>query len=149
MTHTNFKMIHDFIYEQFVEANIGTESMQTKIHDGEGNLVYEEDLMVGLSIKHELIHPDHLLMVDEIGSNLHCDHDYNVGGEKHVFGVGSDHSTIRINNNDCRFSLLGFSSADGQPAMFIEMIKAKRLSYKLTQGTDMNVPLFECSDPIE
>ena len=33
--------------------------------------------------------------------------------------------------------------------MCIAMMKAERLIYEQTQGTGMNVPLFECSDPIE
>ena len=87
-THANFKMICELIYEQFVEAGIGRESAQTKMCDGEGNVVDKEDLMVGLPTKCEIVHPVCLLIVDEVGLDLHCDNGNNVGGENMFLELG-------------------------------------------------------------
>ena len=94
----------------------------------DGQIENDKDEMVELATKHELKHPDCLLVVDEVGYNLHCDHDDEFGGEKCMLASISNHATSRSNNSDYRFSFLGFTSGDGKPAMFVAIVKAERLT---------------------
>ena len=110
--HINFIIMHDLIHEQFLEAGICAESIEAKMHDGKENVIDNEDNMVRLPKKYELIHPNYLLITDEFWSNLHCDYNNNIRGEKYMLRVSNNYATIKSNNNDYRFFILGFTSAN-------------------------------------
>ena len=129
-TDANFQMMNDLMHQQFVGSKIIIANDELNMRDSDGQIENDKDEMVGLATKHELKHPDYLLVIDEVGSNLHCDHDNNVGGEKCMFAGGYDHTTTRSNNNDCRFSLLGFTIGDGKPVMCVSIVKAEKLHYE-------------------
>ena len=129
-SRANFSMICDLICKQFLEASICAESAEAKIHDSEGNIINNKDNIVELLIKYELIHPDYLLIVGKVGSNLHCDYDNNTSGEKYILRVGNDYTTIKSDNNDYRFSMLGCASTNRQSTIYVVIIKAERLSYE-------------------
>ena len=65
--HTNFEIMHYLIYDQFLEASIYTELIETKMYYSEGNIVD----MVRLLIKYKLILPNYLFIVDKVGLNLY------------------------------------------------------------------------------
>ena len=92
--YANIKIIYDLIYEQLVEALVAVEHCHAKMRNEEGEIITNDKDMVGLPSKYELIEPDYLLFVDKIGSNLYCDHNNNVVGEKHILSVNSDYATI-------------------------------------------------------
>ena len=73
--------MHKLIYNQLTEAKIAIEHSEAKMHNEQSNIVEEESSMIGLPTKYELHYPNYFLMVDEVGSNLHCDYYNNVSRE--------------------------------------------------------------------
>jgi hypothetical protein len=74
--------IYDKIYSQLVEVGLAVQHPEPVWHDKDGNVVDEEHLAVGLKSRFELIHPDWLIFVDEVGFNTSQTKDGQVGGEK-------------------------------------------------------------------
>ena len=111
--------MHELIYEQFLEASIYTELIGTKICDSEGNMVNNEENMVRLPIKYKPMLPNYLLIVDKVGSNLHCDNNKDVSREKYILSIRNDDAIIRSNNNNYKFTLLVFTSTDRQPVVCV------------------------------
>ena len=142
-------MMHELIYDQLTEAKIAIEHSEAKMHDEQSNIVEEESSMIGLPTKYKLQHPDYLLMVDKVGSNLHCNNNNNVHGEKYILCVSSYHATMRSNNNDCRFTILDFVSRDRKSVMCVVIIKSEQLTYEQIQGIGLNVPLVAATNIVK
>ena len=109
--------------------------------DSTGNTCIEDE-KVELLTKYELTYPNYLLTVDEVGSNLYYHYDNNISREKYISSASSNHTTIQSNNNNYRFTVLGFTSSDSKPVICTVIMKAERLSYEQIQGIDITVSFF-------
>jgi hypothetical protein len=80
-TYINMQM-YDEIYSQLVEVGLAVKHPEPVWCNKDGNVVNKEHLTVGLKSAFELIHPDWLIFVDEIGCNTSQTKDGQVCGEK-------------------------------------------------------------------
>ena len=53
---------------------------------------------------------------------------------------------IQSNNNDCHFSILGFTAATGEVVMYVCIIKEERRSYKQVIGLDISIPFVHSAN---
>ena len=95
--------------------------------DKEGNVVESEEEGFGLKVEAKVKHPTYFLCVDETGNNTNQKDDGNVGGKKYVVSSDSDAPRKRCNSKDCRYTTMGFTSADGNLAMLAVIIEGKEL----------------------
>ncbi len=65
----NMKLMYDEIYKDFCCGGIAVEHPEPVWRNEAGEVVESEEQAFGLKSKYELIHPDWLLFVDEVGSN--------------------------------------------------------------------------------
>ncbi len=73
VTRENFENMYENVYKTMVEAGVA-EELEEAIQ-----------LDAGLPTKYKLIVPDHVLFVDETGSNTNQLNDGRVGGERLIF----------------------------------------------------------------
>jgi len=106
----------------------------------EGVVVLEEKDALGLQTKYNLICPDRLLFVDEVGSNTSQTKDGNVGGELFLCGKG-ERPQQRSAHKDAHFTVLGFTAANGNPIMCAIIFAAKTLEDEWVLGLHTVVPL--------
>jgi hypothetical protein len=69
-----------------------------------------EEQAFGLKSPYELIHPDWLLFVDEVGSNTSQAKDGNVGGQFYLCSVDGRPQQCAA-TKDAHFTMLGFTAA--------------------------------------
>ena len=79
-TYREFKTMYNEIYEQMVEKGIAIKLLQKRFLSKGGEVVENEEEAFGLPTEYELIRPDRLIFVDEVGSNTLQTKDGNVGG---------------------------------------------------------------------
>ena len=68
-TYNNFEAMYEQVYKEMVAGGIAVESPKKECLNKEGVVVLEEKDALGLQTKYNLIRPDRLLFVDEVGSN--------------------------------------------------------------------------------
>jgi hypothetical protein len=74
--------MYDEIYSQLVEVGLAVKHPEPVWRNKDGDVVNKEHLTVGLKSAFELIHPDWLIFVDEIGCNTSQTKDGQVCDEK-------------------------------------------------------------------
>ena len=79
---------------------------------------------LGVKSEFELIHPELLLFVDEVGSNTCQTKDGQVGGETYLCNVDG-RPQQKAATMDCRFTTLGFTAATGEPVMYAVIFEGK------------------------
>jgi len=77
-----------------------------------GEVVELEKDAVGCKSLYELIHPDWLVFVDEVGSNTSQAKDGNVGGERFLC-TKEGRPQNRAATKDEHYTMLGFTAANG------------------------------------
>jgi len=81
------KLMYDEIYKDFCCGGIAVEHPEPVWRNEKGEVVESEEQAFGLKSAYELIHPDWLLFVDEVGSNTSQAKDGNVGGQLYLCSV--------------------------------------------------------------
>jgi hypothetical protein len=88
-----------------------------------------------LKSKFELIHPDWLLFIDEVGSNTSQTKDGRVGGQTYLCSV-EGRPQERASTKDAHFTVLGFTTSSGEPVMCVIIFAAKSLRDEWRTGFD-------------
>jgi len=135
-THENFKAMYEMVYEVFHDAGITEELPEPVWMDLHGNIVDSEEKAFGEKVTHLLKHPDHLIMVDEVGSNTNQKHDGNVGGEKLLKPKGGKAQKVTA-TTDSHFTVLGFTAATGEPVMCAIILAGKSITNDQILGMDI------------
>jgi hypothetical protein len=140
----NFEDMYDDVYERLWEAGIAEKLDEAVWRDKDNNIVETQAEAYGRKTKYSLLHPEYLVMVDEVGENISQKGDGNAGGQK--FMVASDmRAQIRNSFKDNHFTVLGFTAANGHPTMCAIIIAASKL--KVTDVTGYN-PLSDDAQDI-
>jgi hypothetical protein len=84
-TYQNMLEMYNEVYSHLVEEGLAVKHPEPTWRDGNGDVVVEERLAFGLKSSFELIHPDWLIFVDEVGSNTSQTKDGQVGGQKFLW----------------------------------------------------------------
>ena len=134
-TYNNFEAMYEQVYKEMVAGGIAVEFPNKEWLNKEGVVVLEEKDALGLQTKYNLIRPDRLLFVDEVGSNTSQTKDGNVGGELFLCGKG-ERPQQRSAHKDAHFTVLGFTAANGNPIMCAIIFAAKTLEDEWVLGLD-------------
>jgi len=82
-TYQNMKEMYTEVYSHLVESGLAVKHSEPVWRNKEGEVV-EKEQAVGLQSEYELIHPEWLVFVDEVGSNTSQTKDGHVGGETYL-----------------------------------------------------------------
>jgi len=91
-TYTNFEKMHDQIYNVMKQAGLTNDFNTLVLMDHCGNIVLDDDnnaAAFGHPVSQKLIHPDHLLFMDEMGLNTNQKKDGHIGGELFLCAQGT------------------------------------------------------------
>jgi len=138
-TYKNFEVMYQEVYEQMVECGVATKLDDEVWFNKAGDIVDDETDAFGLKSRYFLLHPSKVIFVDEVGNNTSQSNDGNVGGEKFICSAGG-RPQQRANMKDAHFTVLGFTSATGQPLMCSIIFACKELEPIMVQGLDPFTP---------
>jgi hypothetical protein len=94
--------------------------------NAEGDIMKLEQDALGCQSKYKLIHPNLLIFVDKVGSNTSQTKDGKVGGELNLCTKNGRPKQCAA-TKDAHFTVLGFTSADGETLMCLIIFAAKAL----------------------
>jgi hypothetical protein len=103
--------------------------------DKNGEMVESEEQAFGCKSQFELIHLDHLIFVDKVGSNTSQTKDGNVGGQTFLC-TADGRPQSRAATKDAHFTVLGFTAANGEPLLCAIIFAAKTLKKEWVSGFD-------------
>jgi hypothetical protein len=129
------QLMYDEIYKDFCNGGIAVEHPEAMWRNEKGEVVELEEQAFGLKSSYELIHPDWLLFVDEVGSNTSQAKDGNVGGQLYLCSVDG-RPQQRAATKDAHFTVLGFTAASGEPVMCAVIFAAKTFRDEWRTGFD-------------
>ena len=86
-----------------------------------------------------LLHPDKLLFMDEVGSNTSQAKDRNIGGKKFLI-LNDKRTQQRSACKDMHLTILGFTTASGDPVMCSIIFAAQDLDPAWALGLDPFAP---------
>jgi hypothetical protein len=81
-SYLNISQMYDFVYDEMVDAGVAEKLPEAVWMDKEGNEVEDEADAYGCKVTHRLIHPDHVLFMDKVGSNTAQTGDGHIGRER-------------------------------------------------------------------
>jgi hypothetical protein len=116
-----------------VESRIAMKMPEEVWLDKDGVVVEEEHLAFGRKTKYVMTRPNYLVFVDEVGDNTSQKDDGNIAGTKYVVGR-KNRALMRAAHNDCHFTTLGFSLADGRPLLCVIIIACSEIDAKIRMG---------------
>jgi len=90
-------------------------------------------------MRYELIHPDHFIFVNQVGNNTTQAKDGQVGGQTYLCSKDG-RPQQRAATKDVQFTVLGFTTADGEPLLCAIIFAAKTMKQEWVTGFD---PLAE------
>jgi hypothetical protein len=124
--------MYDDVYEKLWEAGIVEKLDEAVWIDKDKNIVGTQAEAYGRKTQYSLLHPEYLVMVDEVGEDISQQGYGNAGGQK--FMAANDmRAQVRNSCKDNHFTILGFTAANGQPTMCAIVIAASKL--KVTDVT--------------
>lgn len=132
-TYQNFEAMYELCYMGMVKAGVAEELPDGAevLMDEHGSIVESEKEAFGLPVKHRVIRPDHILFVDEVGSNTNQKNDGNNGGEKCLVARGTK-AKQKAATGDTHFTVLGFTASTGEPVMCAILIQGYELTAEQT-----------------
>jgi hypothetical protein len=134
-TYQNFKIMYEEVYQEMVKCGIATKLDNELWFSKAGDIVEEEKDAFGLKSHYFLLHPSKDIFVDEVGNNTSQANDGNVGGEKFICTAGGQPQQ-QANMKDAHFTVLGSTSATGQPFLCSIIFACKELEPMMIQGLD-------------
>ena len=137
-TYLNMEEMYNEVYTSLVDSGLAVKHDTPSWRNDAGEVVNEENA-VGCESEFELIHPNWLIFVDEVGSNTSQAKDGNVGGEKFLCSK-QGRPQQRAATKDTHLTVLGFTSAAGDPVMCAIIFAAKTMRDEWRLGFD---PLTE------
>jgi hypothetical protein len=132
-TYDNMLDMYTEVYKDLCSAGLACEHEEPVWRNAEGEIVESEADAFGLKSKFELIHPDMLIFVDELGCNTNQKQD---GDNEKYLCPKSGRPQQRSATKDSHFTVLGFTAADGNPLMCAIIFAAKSLREEWVSGFD-------------
>jgi hypothetical protein len=140
----NFAEMYYGVYQRLVEAGVAEKLDYAMWRDMDNIIENIEADSYGRQTSYPLLHPDKLMFFEEVGENISQKGDGNAGGQKIVV-VKDMRAQVRNSFKDNRFTVLGFTTADGRAVMCAIIIAASKL--KVTDVTGFN-PLSKDADDV-
>jgi hypothetical protein len=133
--YLNMKEMYEEIYRDLFSAGLAIEHPEALWLNEKGEVVELEEQAFGIKSKFELIHPDWLIFVDEVGSNTSQVKDGQVGGQLYLCCVDR-RPQQRAATKDAHFTVLGFTAASREPLMCAVIFAAKTFRDEWRTGFD-------------
>ena len=127
--------MYDDVYEAVVDCGVASKLQQPTYMDRDGNTTTNMDKAFGLPCTHAINHPDMCLVVDEVGSNLSQKGDGHIAGRK-VMCEKNTTPQEQVQHKEKHFSLLGFTSLNGEPVLSLFIIAGIREEFCVETGID-------------
>jgi hypothetical protein len=129
----NFEQMYHECCEKMVESKIAIKTAEENWLDKYGVVVEEEHLAFGRKTKYQMIQPNYLVFVDEVGDNTSQKDDGNIAGTKYIVGR-KNRALMRAAQNDYHFTMLGFSLANGRPILCVIIVACIEIDAKIRMG---------------
>jgi hypothetical protein len=123
-TYSNLEEMYNEVYSHLVTSGLAVKHVEPVWRNKTGDVVPCEKDAFGLKSAYELIHPEWLVFIDEVGSNTSKAKDGAVGGQTYLC-TRDGHPQQRAATKDCHFTVLGFTAANGEPIMCAIIFAAK------------------------
>jgi hypothetical protein len=118
--------MYDDVYEKLWEASIAEKLDEAVWRDKYNGIVGTQVEAYRRKMQYSLLHPEYLVMVDEVGENISQKGDGNAGGQKYMVVIDML-AQVRNSFKDNHFTVLGFTAANGLPTMCAIVIAASKL----------------------
>ena len=108
-------------------------------------MIVDESDAFGCIVTHDIIHPDYIIVVDEVGGNTSQKSDGYVGGELMFCKTGKmpqQNSNTKIKH----YTLLGLTALSGKPIMCCVIFSGKNENILCETGFDMNAEFVGSPD---
>jgi hypothetical protein len=105
--------MYNEVYSHLVTSGLAVKHAEPVWRNETGDVVPCEKDAFGLKSAYELIHPEWLVFVDEVGSNTSQAKDGAVGGQTYLC-TKDGRPQQRAATKDCHFMVLGFTAANGE-----------------------------------
>ena len=141
LTYQNIDTMYDLVYNHMVKSGVAKYLPPKEYYyvNNDGEKVESEEELVGMLVKVETTHPDWILFRDEVGTDTSQKNDGNVGGQRFVCGKGT-RANVKSSHKDGCFTLIGLTSASGEPVMAIIIMLAEELTFEQRMGSDIRAP---------
>ena len=126
------KEMYTEVYSHLAESGLAVKHPEPVWRNADGEVVDEEQA-VGLKSEYELIHPELVVFVDEVGSNTSQTKDGQVGGETYLCAADG-RPQQRAATKDSHFTVMGFTTATGLPLMCAIIFAAAELKPEWALG---------------
>jgi len=144
----NMEEMYQEIDQNLCSAGIACKHSEAVWRNKDGGVVEEQEQAFGCKSEYELIHPDHLIFVDEVGSNTSQAKDGQVGGQTYLCSVDGRPQN-RAATKDAHFTVLGFTAANGEPLLCAIIFAAKSMKREWETGFDPFAEWIGSEDNIE
>jgi len=146
--YLNMEEMYQEIYQNLCSARIACKHSEAVWRNKDGEVVEQQEQAFGCKSEYELIHPDHLIFVDEVGSNTSQAKDGQVGGQTYLCSVDGRPQN-RAATKDAHFTVLGFTAANGEPLLCAIIFAAKSMKREWETGFDPFAEWIGSEDNIE
>jgi hypothetical protein len=146
-SYANMEEMYNEVYNSLVTAGRAVKHDEPVWRSAVGDIVPKEITFECKSM-FELIHPEWLVFVNEVGSNTSQTKDGNVGGQTYLC-TKEGCMQQRAATKDAHFTLLGFTAANGKPIMCAIIFAAKAMKDDWITGFDPFVEWIGEEDEIE
>jgi hypothetical protein len=123
------------LYQNLCSAGIACKHPEALWIDKNGEVVEVQEQAFVCKSEFELIHPDHLIFIDEVGSNTLQAKDGQVGGQTYLCSVDGRPQN-RAATKDAHFTVLGFTAANGELLLCAIIFAAKSMKREWVTGFD-------------
>jgi hypothetical protein len=134
-TYLNMQEMYKEVYTALVASGLDVKHEERYWRNAAGEVVELEKDAVGCQSAYELIHPEWLVFVDAEGSNTSQAKDGNIGGET-ILCTKEGRPQQCAATKDAHFTMLGFTSANGEPITCALIFAAKAMKNEWTLGFD-------------
>jgi hypothetical protein len=131
-TYLNVEEMYNEVYSNLVASRLAVKHNDAIWRNAAGDVVPENESL-GCQSAYELIHPEWLVFVDEVGSNTSQTKDGRVGGQTYLC-MKEGRPQQRAATKDAHFTVLGFTAANGKPLMCAIIFAAKSLKEEWRLG---------------
>jgi len=129
VTYENFSNMYDNIYASLIDAGVARRLPEKVRRNRSGTIVADDDEdAFGFPSDIEIIHPEWILFVDEVGVNTNQKEDGSIGGEKHIVPVDDPDARMTGATTDIHFTVLVFQAATGEPVLVAVILKSNKTS---------------------
>ena len=139
-TYQNMNAMYDMIEACLIDCGIA-EKIDPIWVDKEGKEVVSEEDAYGCKCTIRIIHPDYMLCVDEVGSNIDMTGDGHAGGELYISVAKKGPPQIKISTKNKHWTTLGLTAMNGEPVMCVLIFASKKKDAYRELGVDCTVDL--------